>query len=250
VMAFTLPDERELRGLWRARPSTIDGYQRCYYSETQHGDRIEIDFNYARQMARILVALESDRGREYISVIKSGTIIQERELASKRSLDLTSRMAVFAKAFAALPDANVLRVIGGNYGLPILPHLPDLRGDQWRELRPLTHVWRPLQYVRRRLKARREREAGRSFWQSLVHRLPAELGDLALGGALVWAYLNQWLNLTELAGYAGALGVFSGALDWVWRQRDPFLPKVLALMGVSAFAVYTQVQYRMWAIFL
>lgn len=249
-MAFSLPDERELRGLWRARPSTIDGYQRCYYSETPQGDRIEIDFNYARQMARILVALESDRGREYISVIKSGTIIQERELASKRSLDLTSRMAVFAKAFAGLPDANVLRVIGGNYGLPILPLLPDLRGDRWRELKPLTRVWSPVRFIQARLKARRERESRRTFWESLLHRLPAEFGDLALGGALVWAYLNQWLDLTELAGYAGALGVFSGALDWVWRQRDPFIPKVAALMAVSAFAVYTQVQYRMWAIFL
>lgn len=252
----SLPDESMMRRLWRATPSNQEGYHRAYSTESPEGDLLEVDFNFGRRMARISLKVAQENGREYVAVIKSGTIIQEREVAGKRSLDLTSRIGKFDRYFAHFPEASVLETIGGAYGLPTQPEAPEAGQKGSPEERgiyriyPFERQFRPIRALKRHLRKKREREQNRGPIASFINRLPGDCFDLAIGALLYYAFLQNWLNLTELAGYLGVLAVTSGAVDWLWRQRDPMLLKVTGLLGASAYAVYIQVQYRMWAIWL
>ena len=235
--------------MWKVKPCKKEGYYRTYYVDTPEGDHIEVDFNNTRNMVQITLILEKERGREYIAVIKSGTIIRERDVTSSRPIDLSSRLFPFREFFGFLRDDQALRSIGGNYGIPEKPFsvkIPRLFRSESFQLKKPSLRERLQNYLRKK----RNRELmPRPFYMSFLRRMPAELLDLALGGALVLAYFYNLISLTELAGFAGFLGIAAGALDWVWRQRNPFLPKVAALMSLSALAVYYDVLYRNWSIF-
>ncbi len=251
----SLPDSGQLHNLWKTRQSQQEGFTRTYYTETPEGDELEVDFSFARRMVRICLRSASENGREYVSLIKGGTILQEREVAGKRSVDLTSRLSRFAQYFAFLPEAPVLEAIGGCYGLPEEPLFPAGRdrGGRGSDVLPITTRFSLLELIREYLAKKRDRARKERYapWYSrLLRRMPAELTDLSVGLWLYWAYLQNMFGVTELAGYLGALGVFAGATDWLWRQRDPFLPKVMILMCASAVTVYWQIQYRMWGVFL
>ncbi|MBX7057179.1 MAG: hypothetical protein K1X75_03870 [Leptospirales bacterium] len=244
------PDARSLAALWRASPSEQEGYQRCYQTETADGDRLQVDFNFSRRMARIELSLQAERNRTYIAVVKSGVVLQERELSARRSLDLTSRLLPMARYFEHLPDAMLLQSLGGAYGLPATLSAASLSARRWNERYPLQRRFRLWRWMRERIERRRQVWLQLTPWQRLLRRFPEELLDLSAAAACGIGYMSGYLSLTELAGAWGALALFSGGVDWTLRQRDPFLPKVLALLMASAWAVYLQVQYRMWAIFL
>lgn len=246
-------DENTLRYMWKTSPSKKEGYIRNYSTVTPEGDEIEVDFNFAREMARVSVRLEEENGREYYAVIKSGTILQERDVALRRPVDMSSRLKGVRPYFLFLQDRALLSALGGNFGLPEEPLYPEpgesyrlpetfLQGRKRRNL---------FQWILDHLKKKREIEnQDHRFWKKMLRRVPDELFDISLGALLVGAFFNQFLSITELAGYLGALGIFTGAWDWVWRQRSPFLPKVALMLAISAAAVYIQVQNRLWGILL
>ncbi len=252
-------DENQLRYMWKVKPSDLEGYIRCYYMVTPEGDELQLDYNFSRQMARVSIKLEAENGREYFAVIKSGTILQERDVASRRPADLTSKLRDSRGYFKYLNDDMVLKTIGGNYDLPdtsVFHHendRPRRLEDFYGRGYPYASLKKPgfRERIRQILEKRRENEIrARTFGQKVLRRLPAETLDISLGALLIGAYLQHLLSLTELAGFMGALGIFSGAWDWVWRQRSPFLPKVLLMLATSMGAVYFQIQNRVWGIFL
>ncbi len=245
-------NERDLRYLWNVRPSAEEGYSRCYFTETAEGDRIEVDFNFGRAMARVTLTLNREFGRQYVAVVKSGTILQERDITSRQPVDLTSRIAPLGPLFGAIPDEALLRSLGGNYGLPRQPSFTVPRSRRYGsgDLLPLDRL-NVFALIRRYLQKKRNIEAlPAPFYARWLRRLPDEILDLSLGCGLYFAYTLGFLQLGQFAVATGFLGLFTGAIDWVWRQRAPFLPKVAILLAASVAAVYYQVQYRIWGIFL
>lgn len=244
--------EKQLAHLWKVKPSQTEGYHRSYHTETQNGDLLAVDFNYPRRMVRISLQMASEGMREYVSVIKSGTILQEREVVGRRTVDLTHKISPLIPYFSLLPDTALLETIKGCYGIPQtnplatrngkLPTLPIYHKKYGFSLRKL---------LREYLEKKRQKEQQTTgFFRKLLHRLPAECLDIGIGFLMLGLFGAGFMNLTELAGYTGSLALFCGAWDWVWRQRDPFIPKILALLSLSGWAVYWQIQNRMWAIFL
>jgi hypothetical protein len=241
---------------WKIGSSKIEGYYKNYSITTMEGDEIEIDFNHSRSLARIIIRPEAENNREYMAVIKSGTILQEKELSSRRSVDLSFRIEPNLRYFRILNDEALLRTLGGVYGIP---REPERKAD-----RPYTSFYRSnrnfeiserrfriLNFIRTHLKRKKEiEESLESNWQRFVYRLPDEALDLGLGALLVLAYLYGYVNHTYFIGFMGLWGIFSGAFDWVWRQRSPFLPKVATFLSFSGLAVFHQIQYRVWSIFI
>ena len=249
-IAEKIDEQASLRNFWKIRPSQADGYIRNYHIEFSDGDKISIDYNYSRQMVRINLQLADENGREYLAIIKSGTILQEREIASKRPVNIHSRVAHFLPYFRALPDPGLLKAIGGNYDIPIEPITPQGFKSGRIDFHLFPRRAGLFTRLRNYLEKKREIERKGSVFRRFFRRLPAELADISLGMVLLIAYLHQMVNIGELAAGLGFLGVFSGALDWVWRQRSPFVPKVALLLAMSGSAVFFQVQYRVWGIFL
>lgn len=239
----------ELLYLWKVQHSKREGYYRTYSMETPEGDSLEVDYNHARSMVHITLTLEAEHGRQYIAVIKSGTILRERDFTSARPVDLTRRMQPFAPFFSFLRDEGLLRSIGGTYGIDTAPaaldgprRFPRLHSFE------VPGLWeRLVRYLERK---RNQEQQWRPWHERALRRAPAELADLAVGGLLLGLFAGGWLGIVELAGYCGFWGILSGALDWLVRGRSPFLPKVAGLMAVSFVAVYVQIQYRVWSIFL
>ena len=245
-------ENREQARFWKVSSSKIDGYIRNYFIESEEGDELELDFNFSRSLVRISYRPERERGREYIAVIKNGTILQERENISRRPVDLTFRISPHLPLFRMLQEPMVLRALGGVYGIPTEPDRSARPAPfEYQVKLNLIKKFRPLERIRNHLEKKREIENRKMGWFGrFIHRLPAEAGDMTLGAILVLFYLGGYLDLTRFAGYAGALGIMMGAWDWVWRQRDPFLPKVFLMLATSGTAVYYQIQHRLWGIFL
>ena len=201
-------------------------------------------------MVQITLRLHGEHGREYTSIIKSGTIIRERDVTSSRAVDLTSRIYPYRHYFGLLREDMLLRTVGGNYGIPHEPyqvnlprilHVPEFRLDKLNL----------LERIKNYLKKKRHKEQEElPFYKKIIRRIPSEMMDISIGGVLFWAYIMQYISIQELAGFSGFLGIASGAFDWVWRQRNPFLPKVIMLLGMSSLAILYEIQYRSWSIFL
>ncbi len=241
---------------WKVGSSKIEGYYKNYSITTDAGDQIEVDFNYSRSLARILLRLDAENGREYIAVIKSGTIIQERELSSRRAVNMSFRMEPQLPYFRILQDEALLRTLGGVYGIPVQPErkaggeAPSYYGPNGNFEIP-SRTLALFTRIREHLKKKKEQEANlETWWERFMFRLPDEALDLGLGAILILAYLQGYLNHTYFIGFIGFWGIFSGAFDWLWRQRSPFLPKVAALLALSGLGVWQQVQYRIWSIFI
>ena len=246
----SLPTQKALPSEgWRVALSSFTGYQNNYSLAFKNGDFLNLDFSPTRKMAHISLCLASEQGREYTATIKNGYVIQERERISRSPADLGLHLEPFTELFAQIPAPSLLRVIGGNFGIPKIlaknnPH--NLR------IYNLYLSRNPWQLLKGYLEKRRAKEAKAcSMLKRLWQRLPQEACDLGLGAFVLYILgLKGYLGFAELACLSGFYGIFSGAFDWLWRQRSPFIPKVAFFMGVSILLIYWQVQYRMWAIHL
>ncbi|MCB1166750.1 MAG: hypothetical protein KDK37_10500 [Leptospiraceae bacterium] len=243
-------DMSALRRLWKSGPSRLEGYSRHYRTETPDGDEIELDFHFAREMVRITLNLASENGRQYVSVIKKGVVLQERDFSGNRDADLSWRMAKFKEWFDYFPDNHVLASMGGVYGLPLKSRLHQefiYESRPWEALKPVRLVDEVRRYLERK---RRKEDRVIGIFPRLLRRLPSEALDLALGLSLFALFLSGWLSPARFAFMAGAFGLAAGGLDWLWRQREPFLPKIVLFQGLAAYAIWHEMQMRLWGIFL
>ncbi len=239
--------ESTLGKYWEAGSSKIEGYHRFYELETDQGDQIRVDFNMRRSMVRLAVTVAREKHRQYISVIKSGTILQEKDFLSRRSLDLHSKISPLRRYFDFLPDGNILRAMGGAYGLP----------TQTTAHPRLAH---PILTARRALRAKGARfgrfldavrgRRAQSFGERVKERIASELFfSLPVLGAAAGYYVHAF-NLAGLALVLGILGLFSGAFEWLVLRKDPFLPRVTALVLAAGAVLHTEIQYRIYGLFL
>lgn len=246
----SVADETALRRLWRGSPSKLQGYTRNYHTTTEEGDEIQVDFHYARSMVRIQLELARENSKQYIAVIKNGIVLQERDFTGNRSVDLTSRIGRFKNHFKYLPDNNVLSAIEGLYGLPVKNSIPlgfERKPINWDFFKPRRIRDIVADYLKEK---RRKEKAVRSPFKKLLRRLPADVVDLSIAGLLFFLFLNRFLTPGEFAFASGAFGLMTGAFDWLWRQRNPMVLKIALMMGLAAYAVWYEVQMRLWGIIL
>lgn len=247
----SIPDQQsDLRRLWRASPSKLEGYTRNYQTTTEQGDVIDVDFHYARSMVRIQLQVARENGKQYVAVIKNGIILQERDFSGNRSVDLTSRIGGLKNQFQFLPDNNVLSALDGLYGLPEKNSIPlgfERKPINWDLFKPR----RLRDILSDYLKKKKEKErAIRSPLRRFLRRLPSDVLDLSSVVALFYLFSKHYLSAGEFAFLSGFTGLFTGAVDWFWRQRDPMILKITILLGVAAWAVWYEVQMRIWGVFI
>lgn len=228
--------------LWKVKASQREGFYRTYYTTTPDGDEIHIDFNNARAMVRIQLTVAHEGGRQYFCVIKSGTILQERDMTVGRPLDIASRMFPFRFLIGSIPDDMLRKAIGGSYGIPV--SVPKARRARLIVRRRPSR----MRLLLHRKRARENRPG--TLFQKFLRRLPAEAFQTGCISALAYSQLHGYLSLAQFACLVGFFGLWSGAYDWVVRQKNPFLPRVAAMLGISAYAVWLEVQYSIWAIFM
>ncbi len=236
--------EQTLAPLWKVKPSRREGFHKTYYTETAEGDQILIDFNHARQMVRIQVTVEAEGGRQYACIIKSGTILQERDITVGRPMDITTRIAPLRHFIASIPDDMLRKTIGGNYGIPITGPMPGMRRARLVRQRRVPRLQRFL----RKKRARESQPA--SLFHRILRRIPAEGFQIACVGGLALAYLHNLMSIAQFACLVGFFGLWSGAYDWLVRAKNPFLPRIVGMLGISGYSIWLETQYKIWGIFL
>ncbi len=235
---------------WEISPSKIEGYHHNYYIETLNKDELSVDFNPTREMVRISLSIASEGKKEYITTLKNGIVLQEREGSTRRPVELSSKISRFTEYFYHLNNPSILQAIGGNFNLPKVPKEPYSPPPKlYRKfLHQSISPWQAFKkYIHKKRLIEKKK---RSFLERFLKRLPNEIIDICLGSLLFAIGSQGYLSLTELACLSGFYGIFCGALDWLWRQRSPFLPKVFLFIGISIFTFYTHVQYRFWGIYV
>ena len=246
-------DQIKIGPNWRVSDSERDGYIYNYFLETflspGKGTTVNVDFNPVRNMVRIQLNSAAEANKEYVAIVKSGNVLQERENISREPLNLTSRISPLSKHFCQLEETGILHVINGNFQLPKSSIL--YKKELLYKKNFFIKKQSIRQFIKNHLAARRHAESqARGFVQKLLRRLPNETFDGGIGALFFLAFSQGYLSFSQLALAFGFFGISSGAVDIFWRQRSPFIPKVAFFVGCSAAMVYTQVQYRMWAIYL
>ena len=235
---------------WLQTPSKLHGYYTNYHSITKEGDIINVDFNSHKRLVHISVCFKNEPDKEYVSILKSGVILQEREVSRSRVVQLDSRFMPLSHYLNQIPNPDLLYSIGGNYGLiyrkdqkqPFYYHTyTDLKKFNLKE-------W--IQgFLKKRIKLKQKKALERTFIKKIFYRTYKEGLDIGFG-VLCLSFMRNHFNFSELAFFSGFYGLTCGALDWFWRGENPFLLKVALFISVSFILIYFQVQYRMWAIFL
>ena len=238
---------------WTRNASNVQGYLENYYIETLHGDQISLDFNRFQKMIRISIRKESQPGKEYISILRGGRILQERENSletTRRPKNLTTIMQTLYPYFIKLEKREIVKIIGSNYSFP------KLTGYRVDGNFPIARKFFFKKSLRDRFKEhllnkRNLEDNIKSPSHRFLNRLWQECLDIGLGvAAIIFILSNGYLSPMGVAFLSGALGILTGALDMFWRQRSPFSFKIIFFMGISVFTIYIQLQNRVWGIFM
>lgn len=189
-------------------------------------ERIRISANRIRGLVKLEVS--DGRGDRVESVISNGVVIRETDLVTGRVKDLEPVLSRYHREISSLPDDQLLRLIGGNYGV-----LTEFLG-QSRKIIPVikkTKNWNVLW------------KSPFGFFKSFARFLKElfstpRLSDLiefifiAAAGFLIY---NMNFNFFHAGVAMAAASLFSGLLDILWKKREPYLIKVLLLFLPGTF---------------
>ena len=230
---------------WKKRPSEIRGYQRTYYMNSPSGDYLRIDYNLREKKVRLYAEIESEGGNAYYSVITNGKITAERSVSSGRSFGFTDKFVERADLFSTMPNREVLKLVGGNYGIQRAGKKEkekapaseeDLKKSRKEQLRAETK----RRYFKKELfgdGGEGGEEAGRRIFQRLNI---FDLIDLAIGILLAGsAFIFFNYSYMAMGATAAFFGIIIGFVDMFFRDRSPVFTKVIFfLLTGTALYIY------------
>ncbi|MFW5808764.1 MAG: hypothetical protein ACOC2H_01535 [Spirochaetota bacterium] len=213
---------------WKRRPSEIKGYQRALYTNDADGNYIRLDYNTKTKKVRIYYEPADEGGVSYYSSIEDGTILMEKNLASGRLTDLSGKFSALAPVILSIPNKEVLRIIGENYGLH------NFRKEIRDKVRQQEIEKTRRRYFRQETK---EKEPILGTFDKSKRLGLHDILDLAIGGgigAILYVFL---FNFQYLGMFLSVYGISLGLYDMFVREREPIFFKIL-LFVISGLAAY------------
>ena len=235
--------------VWEKSPSKIQGYNFNYHCVTKEDDIINLDYNVYKRMVKISVRIAEEPNKEYVSILKGGVILQERETNTSHTVNLNKRLSKFGNLISQISNPDLLDCIGKNYN--VVKKIENkkyfrTKGIYKKNYNLLNYL---QNFLEKHVANRNNKKNKLSSFKKFLNKLYVEFMDIGIG-ALILKLGNTYFSFTELAIFSGFYGLFCGALDWFWRGENPFLPKIIFFIMISFVLVYIQVQYRMWGIYL
>lgn len=223
-----MPEARKIQFAWKRRPSEIRGYERALYTTLDNGDYIRIDYNNGDQRARLYVEVHEENGASYYSIISQGRITLERN-SSGRSARVAEIMKERASEFATIPNSDVVKLIGNNYGIRNGSDKSDPEKEKQRQ--------QELDETRKKYFRKGELNPY-SYDDSL--EVPSssfsfvDLFDFGTGIILggIFFLLNQY-SFLALGAVLVFWGILVGLFDIVIRNREPLFLKILSFLGAG-----------------
>ncbi|MBN2402522.1 MAG: hypothetical protein JXN64_08980 [Spirochaetes bacterium] len=219
---------------WRRRPSEIRGYNRTLYTTTDDNEYLRVDFDLKEKRIRLYIEDKDEGGNPYYSVINNGKITVERNATSGRVSDLHQKFSKRAEIFNTIPNSDVIRLIGNNYGI----------GLKTRDRFPYRNEQAPKDpgQVKRRdfipsyaIDAEKESAAKKETRGSYL----SDIIDIIAGVFLcvaIYIFNHSFVTLGVLSAF---IGIFVGLLDVYYREKRLNIIKMLLfLIAGVVFYIY------------
>ena len=237
VYNFTL-----YRKWWKSSRKRTHGYDKSYIAKTPEGDTLRVEFNHKEDIVKLSIQEASDKKKEYISIVKKGTSIREKETSSNTNSSFKHKLYRFKDVFSSLPDDDILESLAGIYNLSLVSRgleETDLTPNSSGEFSTKRSIPGETFFQRLKRYAFPTSPKRKSFFSTLKERAWSEATDISLGITASFCVYYYYYDYVILGLALGALGFLFGAFDWVLRNRDPLLSKVLLFFGVGSYYFYT-----------
>jgi hypothetical protein len=230
------------RKWWKISRKRTHGYDKSYIAKTPEGDTLRVEFNHKEDIVKLSIQEASDKKKEYISIVKKGTSIREKEVSSNANSSFKRKLYRFKDVFSSLPDDDILESLAGIYNLSLVSRgveETDLTSDSSGEFSTKQSIPGETFFQRLKRYAFPPSSKNKSFLKTLKERAWCETADLILGASASFFVYYYYYDYVILGLALAALGFFFGALDWIIRNRDPLLLKVLLFSCVGSYYFYT-----------
>ncbi len=209
---------------WKRRPSEIKGYQRALYTNDPDGNYIRLDYNIKTKKVRIFYEPSDEGGVSYYSAIEDGEVLTEKNLASGRITDLTRKFSSLSSKLVTIPNKEVLRIIGSNYGLD----------NYKKEIKDKLHR-QEIEKTRQRYfrQEREEKEPVLGTFDKSKRFAFHDIFDFVLGGAAGGAIYYFLYNFQYLGIFLSLYGIALGMYDMFFRQREPIFFKIILFLAAG-----------------
>jgi hypothetical protein len=217
-------DSAEERLSWKRRPSEIKGYQRALYVNDNDGNFIRLDYNLKTKKVRIFYEPSGEGGVSYYSAIENGEILSEKNLTSGRTTNLHSKFSALAPKIASIPNREVLKIIGNNYGLQ------NVNKDAKEKARK-----QEIEKTRRRYfqNDSEERKPVLGFFDKSKRASFTDIFDIIIGVGIGGAIYYFIYNFQILAFFLALYGISLGIIDMFLRDREPIFIKIILFLALG-----------------
>lgn len=213
---------------WKRRPSEIRGYVRTLYFTDNNGDYIRVDYNLREKRVRLYIEDNDEGGIEYYSIINNGKITVERNLTTGRSSNLQSKFSKRSAIFATIPNRQVLKLIGDNYGIASISNEGKKR-----------NIENNLERTRRKYFVADNKNSRSTIGQFSSDKSLkfADVVDIIIGVAVTFAIFYISYNFMLSGIIAAVYGILLGIIDMFMRRREPIFLKIM-LFVFCGFIAY------------
>ncbi|XDD51495.1 hypothetical protein AB3N59_07100 [Leptospira sp. WS92.C1] len=229
------------RRWWKKESPPARGYTKSYSATTPSGDILQADLNFHEKKVRLTLEIAGENGKIYISTVKDGVVIQEKDLSNGRMIPIHSKLAPFQEIFSCLPDPDLLSTLGGLYGISKNPLGQNEERTQrpWETSRRYDHIFgidRERTFLQRIFS--RERNYKEPWIVRFKKRFWSECADLFLGTSCGICVYYGYTDFYLLGFSLAVFGLLFGGLDWILRKRNPLFVKVLLFMSLGSYFYY------------
>ena len=230
---------------WKRRPSELRGYNRAIYTTTEEGDYLRVDYNIKDKKVRLYLEDAEEGGNPYYSIITDGNIAAERNVSTGRVSSLFEKFNRRAKAFATIPNKDVLKLINKNYGIGLKgggrnrEEIEKIRKERERARKNILEETRrkyfkpediPYFEAADEIEIVPSEKRGKRFF--FIDAIDFVIGILITVGVYYYTY-----NLPAVGIVSSSLGVLFGVIDVYFRDREPFFTKIIFFItaGIAAY---------------
>lgn len=236
--------------LWkRKKPS--ENYHRSYYATFPDGAICTIEYNFLREVVKIEFHFPED-SRDYSIMIQRGSILKEREIQSNRPVSLYNRIQKYKKFFSYLIDEQVLKTIGGSYGIPEKSLHPNATSNfSILQLRKKI-FYKPKRFLNRikeYLKHKEIYQQNLKGFDRFTNRILGDLFDIIIVLFFYYLFLIGKISSFGFSFFCFFFSIFTGFLDIIVRRRKPLLFKSFLFFWLGGFIFWFQYQLYEWNIY-
>jgi hypothetical protein len=217
------------RSWWKRNRTPARGFYKSYKAVTPSGDTLHLDYNFHENLVRLSLEPSNEKGHSYVTTIKSGTIIRERDMFNSQNTSLKKKFLPFKDIFSCISDEDALSSILGVYEIykPSLEN-KSVEAKQTESILPQDDL--AVEILEGKWKL---------FYRKFRERFLDDLYDCILGVSLCAALYFHYFDFVVLGFALGFMGVFFGSIDWLMRNRNPLILKVLSFLISGGYYFYT-----------